>query len=58
MKSTRRTQPYRKGSLLRQPSPALKAMKRGKNFYGQNPQDLPRLATKRANANRRRRRRT
>lgn len=55
MKPTRRTQPYRK-SLLRAPSPTLKAMKRGRTFTGQNPQDLPRLATKRANRQRRRRR--
>lgn len=37
MKSTRRTQPYRKGA--RQPGATLTAMRRGRSLYGTNPMD-------------------
>lgn len=53
--ATRRSQPYRKGSLLRNPSPQLAAMKRGRTLYGRNPQDIKRLAVKRASRRKRRR---
>ena len=52
MRPTRRTQPYRKGP--RAPSPALTNMQRGKTLHGQNPQDVPRLASKKAAARKRR----
>lgn len=38
--ATRMTQPFRKGA--RQPSPALEAMTRGRDFQGGNPQDAQR----------------
>lgn len=50
----RRTQPYRKG-VARAPSAVLKAQKRGRTLYGQNPADLTRLATRKAAQRRRRR---
>lgn len=53
MRPSRRTQPYRKGTP-RQKGPALANMKRGKTIYGQHPQDIPRLASKRAARRRRR----
>jgi len=54
VRPTRRTQPYRK-RLSRPASPTLKAMKRGKTLYGQNPADIKRLATKQARRRRLRR---
>jgi len=46
MKSTRRSQPYRKGA--RHPGAALTAMLRGKPTFLPNPQDASRKLAKRA----------
>lgn len=35
----RTTQPYRKGSAIRNPGPALQAMLRGRSLHGTNPAD-------------------
>lgn len=52
MRPTKRTQPYRKGP--NQPKNLAAAnMKRGRTVYGRNPQDIPRLAAKRAARRRR-----
>lgn len=52
MAGSRRTQPYRRGSL-RRPSAALANMTRGRTLYGENPQDARRAMQRKA-----RRRRT
>lgn len=54
MRATRRSQPYRKGPG-RAPSPTLRAMKQGRSLSGYNPQDVNRLAVKKAAKRRRRR---
>lgn len=53
MRSTRRSQPYRKGHALRRHGRALSAMTRGRTLYGKNPQDARRLFKKRAGRRRR-----
>lgn len=54
MRPTRRAQPLRKTGS-RPPSQALSAAKKGRTAGGYNPQDMHRLATKKANQRRRRR---
>jgi hypothetical protein len=51
--SGRTTQPYRR-RLSRAPSATLTAQKRGRTLYGHNPQDIGRLAAKKAKRRRRR----
>lgn len=53
MRPSRRTQPYRK-SGARAPSATLSAMQKGRTAAGHNPQDIKRLAVKRAGQRRRR----
>jgi len=51
--SGRTTQPYRR-KLTRGVSTVLSAQKRGRTLYGQNPQDIGRLAATQAKRRRRR----
>jgi hypothetical protein len=51
--SGRSTQPYRR-SLARGASTVLAAQKKGRTLYGHNPQDIGRLAAKKAKRRRRR----
>ncbi len=53
MRPSRKSQPYKKGQGARAPSAPLAAMQKGRTAFGYNPQDLPRLATKRAAKRRR-----